>query len=84
MKVEYQLTVSGKCPADGGRDAYLVTVHSRHTIAVEDILAAVKASVAEPAFQEIVTERISRFLGATVKTIGTHSGVKVRCVCEVG
>ncbi len=64
------------CPADKEKDFYVVTVESRRTVMVEDILAAIKEWENEKAYQEDITAALSRALGCTVTTVGWHSGVK--------
>ncbi len=81
MRVVYELTINAICPVDGKPDVYQLTVRSAKVIPVEDILAAVKKEVAEPAYQETITERLFRAIGTQVETFGIHSGVKTTCVC---
>ena len=83
MRVVYELTINAVCPADGKPNVYQLTVRSARVIPVEDILAAVKRETADAAYQEVITERLFRALGAEVETFGIHSSIKVRCICGV-
>jgi hypothetical protein len=79
MRVRHSLTVLSACPVDGQRDVYEVEVEVDFVLPVEHILAAVSRLTKEALFQEALTERLARELGARVRTIGTHSGVKTVC-----
>ena len=76
MRVEYTLTMTAKCPVDQSTDVYEVTVTSDRTIPVEQIRAACRVLGDRPAYQEEITTELAKRLGATVKTVGVHSGVK--------
>lgn len=78
MRVTYSLTIEAKCPIDNEPDAYECEITSTRTIPVEEILDAVKEL--PKAFQEDVTVALARKLGATVQTIGWHSGIKTEVV----
>jgi hypothetical protein len=80
MRARHSLTVLSACPVDGQRDVYEVEVEVDFVLPVEHILAAVARLTKESLFQEALTERLARELGARVRTSGTHSGV--RTVCE--
>jgi hypothetical protein len=77
----YELEALCSCPVDGKSDYYAVTVTSAAAIPVETILAAVKGHGAQRQFQEAFSEALSRTLGAKVRTVGRHSGVKVTITC---
>jgi hypothetical protein len=79
MITRYELRILARCPVDEGNDVYECVVESSRTIKVEDILSAVEGFKAQPIFQEELTETLARQLGATVTTIGFHSGVKTTC-----
>jgi GTP cyclohydrolase I len=81
MIVTYTLEILAKCPVDGKPDVYQMTVRTKRIIPVEDILRAVEAVTAQPAFQEAITQDLSRTLGAEVETQGTHSKVRTTVVC---
>lgn len=82
MKVAYELSFVGKCPADDSDDIYRVIVEATDIVPVEDILRAVKA-LPEKQFQEAITAQLSKALGGVrVITVGYHSGVKTTCTCE--
>lgn len=83
MKCEYSLWVHCVCPVDKKPDVYRVTVRSRRTIPVEEILKAAKAMENTPQFQEQLTEELHRILAAEVESVGHHSGVRCVCVCGV-
>lgn len=79
MIVKHRLHIRGRCPVDGKRDKYRVTVKVARVLKVEDILAAVAELTAGPVFQEDLTVRLAQKLAAAVKTVGRHSGVKTVC-----
>lgn len=81
MECVYELDAVCSCPADGRGDYYRVTVTSARTIPVETILAAVREAGAVEQYQEAFTESLSRAIGAAVKTVGHHSGVKTTVTC---
>jgi hypothetical protein len=81
MKVEYELDVKAVCPVDDKPDVYLCTVRSNRTIPVEEILATAERYNRSKVFQEDLTASLCRDLQAEVETIGSHSGVRTRCVC---
>ncbi len=76
MKTIYETQIATICPSDKENDFYLVTVESRRTVMVEDILAAIKEWENKKAYQEDITAALSRSLGCIVTTVGWHSGVK--------
>lgn len=82
MTCVYELEAVCSCPVDDKPDYYRVTVKSLRAIPVEDILKAVKEQGLTKQFQESFTEALSRALGATVVTVGHHSGVKTTVTCE--
>lgn len=78
MRVTHTLTIEASCPVDNKLDVYECTIEASRTIPVEDIL---KATADLPkAFQEDITATLARTLGATVRTVGWHSGVKTEVV----
>ena len=48
-------------------------------IEVERINTFFKTATAKPLFQEVLTARCAKTLGARVTSTGWHSGVKVTC-----
>ena len=83
MRTCYHLRVQATCPVDVSvTDDYKVTVTVRgeKILQVEEILAAVADLTRDPTFQEILTLALACRLGADVRTVGFHSGV--RTVCE--
>lgn len=81
MKNVYEVEVRAQCPVnDGDTDLYLFTIESTELIEVEKIVAFIKANAnKKKIFQEALTQRCAVALGATVTSVGYHSGVKVTC-----
>jgi hypothetical protein len=82
LKVTYKRELFARCPSDHEPDVYKVTIKSTRTILAEDINAAFKEIGAfkkhQP--QEEITEKLARRFAATVTTVGSHYGVKTKCV----
>lgn len=76
MRVSHSLTVRAKCPMDDQIDIYQVTVEADRVVKVEDIIQVAERFAARQVFQEDLTVEMARALGATVKTVGWHSGVR--------
>lgn len=71
------------CPADNKTvDSYRVTVSTDRMILVEDLLRDAKQFEGRAIFQEELTEKLASLLKARIETVGRHSGVETRCVCE--
>jgi hypothetical protein len=79
MRVKHTLTIDAVCPFDDNRDTYKCVITSARFISVEEIQTAVE-NLTRKAFQEDITEGLARTLGATVRTVGWHSGVKTEVV----
>lgn len=75
----YEFVLEATCPVDPRtKDHYAVTIEAPYTIVVEDLLAI---RFGAPCFQEDITAHLAKkFKDSTVKTIGTHSGVRTVCV----
>ena len=82
MTVTYETRVVAHCPADGSLDIYEVTITHDSMVQVEEILAAISAidSTGPPIYQEHLTQMLADRLGATVTTVGFHSGVRTVAV----
>jgi hypothetical protein len=82
MKCTYNIEVRAQCPVNPTDvDLYSITIESESLIKVEDILAFVKSHAGEKnVFQEVLTQQCAVTLGATVTSVGWHSGIKVTCV----
>lgn len=76
MLVKHTFQITARCPVDQGPDVYDATVEARRVIRVEDIIEAVRELTAEPDYQENITAALARRLGATVTTVGYHSGIR--------
>jgi len=76
--VTHELEVTCSCPMDNTLDRYDVVISVRRTLPVEDILSAVEA-LPSKAFQEDITARLAKVLGARVTTRGVHSGIVTTC-----
>lgn len=79
MNITYETEFVGVCPVDGTPDFYSLTIASTQTIPVEDVLFAISRATEVPSYQEEITRMISEGLSkaVSVRTVGTHSGVKV-------
>ena len=80
MMVTHELEITCKCPVDDTLDRYHVMVSVNRVLPVEDIIAAV-ADLPPREYQENLTDRLARVLGARVVSVGIHSGVTTRCYC---
>lgn len=80
MQNKYTLRVVALCPKDHGLDVYETEITSAELIECERINEAVNRLKGEKIFQEALTDRLARELGATVKTVGWHSNIKVECI----
>lgn len=77
----YELEVRAMCPIHAHlTDVYQVTIRSDSLIEVEKILSVFGQYSTRQIFQEKLTDEVAVILGASVETVGTHAGVKVRCV----
>jgi heterodisulfide reductase subunit C len=83
MRVTHTLQITATCPVDNKLDVYECVVSATRTIPVEDILKAVEAIRAKPAYQEDICQELHRQLGCEVKLTGYHSGVRTEVVCDV-
>ncbi len=81
MKCVYEVEVRAQCPVNpGDTDLYAFTIESRSLIEVERITAFfAKHAGRNRQFQEALTRLCAVSLGATVTSVGIHSGVKVTC-----
>jgi len=81
MKAVYEIDVRAQCPVNPrDTDLYAFTIESQSIIEVEKITAffAANAGRAE-VFQEVLTQQCAVTLGARVRSVGWHSGIKVVC-----
>lgn len=83
MKNLYQIEVRAQCPVNpSDTDLYAFSIESEALIEVEKIVAFFKENAGEKnVFQEALTQKCAVTLGARVKSVGYHSGVKVTCEC---
>jgi hypothetical protein len=80
MKIEYTLTISALCPADGRRNTYTATFRTRAMLLVERLLEIVKPFAEQKLYQEELTATLAKEVSCQVETFGNHSGVTIRCV----
>lgn len=81
MRNTYEIEVRAQCPVNAtDTDRYEFTITSESMIQVESIIDffTTNAGHAE-IFQEELTRRAAVTLGAQVRSVGWHSGVKVTC-----
>lgn len=83
MKNTYEIEVRAQCPVNpSDTDLYAFTIESEALIEVEKITAFFAANAGEKnVFQEALTQKCAVTLGARVRSVGYHSGVKVTCEC---
>ncbi len=62
-------------------DCYEVTIESGSPIQVEEILRVSRAAP-NPIFQESLADYLRNNLGASVKIVGWHYGIKITCIRE--
>lgn len=80
-KNTYQLDVRAQCPVNpADTDLYAFTIESESLIEVEKIVAFFGKHAKSKIFQEALTQKCAVTLGASVTSVGYHSGVKVTCV----
>lgn len=81
MKNTYEVQVRAQCPVNPeDTDLYNFTIRSESIIEVEKIAAFFEANAgAKNVFQETLTRKCATALGASVRSEGVHSGIKVVC-----
>lgn len=82
MRNKYEVEVRAQCPVNkDDTDLYAFTIESEALIEVERIVEFFKLRAGhQNVFQEALTQQCAVTLGATVTSVGWHSGVKVTCV----
>lgn len=81
MKNTYEIEVRAQCPVNpSDKDVYAFTVESEALIEVEKIKDFFACNAGQQnVFQEELTRKCAVTLGAKVRSIGWHSGIKVTC-----
>ena len=80
MRITYHYQLHAQCPVDNTTiDVYEFTIESAVMIKVETIIECFVYAAGGPIFQEELTDRVARKLGAKVTSVGWHSGVKTIC-----
>lgn len=82
MRNIYELEVRAQCPVKpDDTDLYCFIIESEKIIEVEKIMEFFdKNANKSQIFQEKLTSECAVALGAHVKSIGMHSGIKVTCI----
>lgn len=75
MRVTHTLEIAARCPK-GGVDRYEAKVEVERLIEVERITAEVQRLTKKPIYQEDLTAKLARALGAKVTTVGYHGLVR--------
>ena len=57
-------------------DTYQITIKSKETIMVEDIISTLK-NAPNPIFQESLADHLRNVLGAEIIVSGTHYGIEI-------
>lgn len=71
MRVTHHLTIVARCP-HGGMDTYQARIEVERVVLVERIRAEVARLTKRPIYQEALTAKLARALGAKVTTEGMH------------
>jgi hypothetical protein len=81
VKNVYEVKVRAQCPVNPTDiDLYDFTIESDEIIEVEQILRFVHDHAGDQkVFQEDLTQKCAVTLGAKVRSVGVHSGVRVIC-----
>lgn len=81
MRNTYEFEVRAQCPVNKNDiDVYQFTVTSEEIIEVERIATFVREHAGDThVFQEDLTQLAAVRLGAHVRSVGYHSGIKVVC-----
>lgn len=82
MKVEHTLTMQAKCPANEATDVYDVTFRMDKILQVEILIGHVGQMRGVKLFQEEITQSLADRFECEVESVGMHSGVKTRVVCQ--
>jgi hypothetical protein len=82
MKCTYEIEIRAQCPVNpADTDLYQFVIESGALIEVEKIAAFFEKNAGtREVFQEALTQLCAVTLGATVTSVGWHSGIKVTCV----
>lgn len=83
MKNVYEIEVRAQCPCNPeDTDVYQFSIESQSVILVEKIAAFFNTHAKEQnIFQEDLTQKCAVTLGAKVRSVGWHHGIKVTCEC---
>jgi hypothetical protein len=81
MKCTYEIQVRAQCPVNPlDTDLYQFEIESESLIQVEKIIEFFKENAgSKNVFQEALTQNCAVYLGAMVKSVGYHTGIKVTC-----
>ena len=81
MKNIYEVEVRAQCPVNPSDvDLYQFTIESETIIEVERIgMFFTEHAGDTEVYQEALTQKCAVTLGARVKSVGIHSGIKVTC-----
>jgi hypothetical protein len=82
LRIEHRLTIMATCPMNGKKDVYQAIVRCTEVIPVERINEEAAKFKGVSLFQEALTKSLAETLGCEVETVGTHSGVQTRVVCN--
>ena len=72
----YKTTHRASCPNGNLMDTYQITIKSKETIMVEDIISTLK-NAPNPIFQESLADHLRNVLGAEIIVLGTHYGIEI-------
>lgn len=75
----YKTTHKANCPNGNLADTYKITIKSQEMIMVEYI-AKVLLELPPEAYHEQIATMLRNKLGAEIKVVGHHHGVKITCI----
>jgi len=80
MNTLHKLHIVATCPEDDTTDIYWAEIEcGGRLLPVAAIHDAIEEATEEPIYQEQLTKRLAALLGVTVRTRGTHSGIRTEC-----
>ena len=79
MRNKYTVKFTSKCPNDNEDIHYEATIITKNMIMVEDIISFSQTFTLEPKYQEDITQEFFDQFFGTIKTVGIHQGVKLKC-----
>lgn len=76
----YSIEFYAKCPSNGVRIKYALTIQTTHLIMVEDIVEFIEDNTAKPVYQEALAEAIASMFPGVHTMRAHHHGVDIETV----